>query len=193
MFATTLLLFISIYAWGDCASPPIEMEQTPNNRIRKHKDKGWKKSKFYAAKELSSDSNQLNNKEKLEEITQSFYPGNVTMQTVHATHATPAPAVAQPSCSKPYHLSPMGDPPSGSENQTSEALIGVFYYPWFNGVGFNGAKYMRKMLKPPQRPALGEYNDRDPNVISQHFKWCKKANIGLWVTSWWGPNSRTGK
>jgi hypothetical protein len=169
------------------------MEQIPNNRIRKHKDKGRKKSKFYEmnlAEELSSDSNQLNNKEILEETTQSFHPGNVTTQTVHAT---PTPAVAHPSCSKPYHLSPMGDPPSASENQTSDALIGVFYYPWYNGVGFNGAKYMRKMLQPPQRPALGEYNDRDPNVISQHFKWCKKANIGLWVTSWWGPNSRTGK
>jgi len=37
-------------------------------------------------------------------------------------------------------------------------------------------------------PALGEYNDSDPGVIAHHKKWFRHANIGLLVTSWWGPN-----
>ncbi len=181
-----------ISAWGDCVSPHIEMENIPNSRVRKHKDKGWKVSKSYQmnlAKELSSDT-KVDNKENLEEITHSFYPSIISTET---GHGTPTTIVAQPSCSKPPQLGPISVPPSASENHTVEALIGVFYYPWYNGVGFNGGKYMRKMLKPPQLPALGEYNDRDPKVLSQHFRWCKQANIGLWVTSWWGPNSRTGE
>jgi len=90
-------------------------------------------------------------------------------------------------------------PPSSSAEQAhnetyriqTKALIGVYYYPWYDGTAFNGAQYMRRMLKPPQKPALGQYNDRDPSVIAQHLKWCKQAGIGLLVTSWWGPNSRT--
>ena len=41
-----------------------------------------------------------------------------------------------------------------------------------------------------QKPLLGEYDDRDPKVIAQHLEWSERANIGLWVTSWWGPNTR---
>jgi glycoprotein endo-alpha-1,2-mannosidase len=37
---------------------------------------------------------------------------------------------------------------------------------------------------------LGEYDDTDPAVIAQHVTWSRQANIGLWVTSWWGPGSR---
>mmetsp|Transcript_7216 Transcript_7216/g.10468 ORF Transcript_7216/g.10468 Transcript_7216/m.10468 type:complete len:223 (-) Transcript_7216:1954-2622(-) len=83
-------------------------------------------------------------------------------------------------------------PPSSSAEQAhnetyriqTKALIGVYYYPWYDGTAFNGAQYMRRMLKPPQKPALGQYNDRDPSVIAQHLKWCKQAGIGLLVTSW---------
>jgi glycoprotein endo-alpha-1,2-mannosidase len=39
-------------------------------------------------------------------------------------------------------------------------------------------------------PVLGEYDDTDPTVIAQHVEWSRQANIGLWVTSWWGPGSR---
>lgn len=46
---------------------------------------------------------------------------------------------------------------------------------------------MRRELDPPQLPALGEYDDTDPDVIKQHLKWSRYANINLWVASWWGP------
>ena len=35
---------------------------------------------------------------------------------------------------------------------------------------------------------LGQYNDSDPNVIAKHMEWFRRSNIGLLVTSWWGPN-----
>ena len=122
MFITTFLLFISISAWGDCVSPPIEMEKIPNNRVRKHQDKGWNVSKSYKmnlAEELSSDS-KLDQKENLEELTHSFHPGIISTET---GHGNPTTAVAQPSCSKPSHLGPMAVPPSASENQTIDELI----------------------------------------------------------------------
>jgi len=37
---------------------------------------------------------------------------------------------------------------------------------------------------------LGEYNDRDVEVIGQHLEWSRYAGIDFWVTSWWGPGRR---
>ena len=67
-------------------------------------------------------------------------------------------------------------------------LVGVYYYPWHGERFHNGGGYMRKELIPRHLPALGEYNDSDPRVVAQHMKWFRQANIGLLVTSWWGPN-----
>lgn len=47
---------------------------------------------------------------------------------------------------------------------------------------------MRKELSPQHQPTLGEYDDSKAATISQHLAWSRQANIGLWVTSWWGPN-----
>jgi hypothetical protein len=44
-------------------------------------------------------------------------------------------------------------------------------------------------LIPPQHPALGDYDQRNPSVISQHFAWSREANVHAWFTSWWGPDS----
>lgn len=70
----------------------------------------------------------------------------------------------------------------------SDYLVGAYYYPWHGDDFHNGGGYLRKDLIPPQLPMLGEYDDSDRNVISQHLKWFRKANIGLLVTSWWGPD-----
>jgi glycoprotein endo-alpha-1,2-mannosidase len=48
---------------------------------------------------------------------------------------------------------------------------------------------MRKELQPPHQPVLGEYNDSDPKVIAKHMEWFRQSNIGLLVTSWWGPGT----
>ncbi|KAG7354339.1 glycosyl hydrolase family 99 protein [Nitzschia inconspicua] len=70
----------------------------------------------------------------------------------------------------------------------SDYLLGVYYYPWHGDNFHNGDGYVRKELTPQHQPTLGEYNDSDPKVIAQHMKWFRQANIGLLVTSWWGPN-----
>jgi hypothetical protein len=66
--------------------------------------------------------------------------------------------------------------------------VGVYYYPWHGDSFHNGEGYMRRDLVPQHVPALGEYNDSDPGIIAHHMKWFRQANIGLLVTSWWGPN-----
>lgn len=68
--------------------------------------------------------------------------------------------------------------------------VGAYYYPWYANDFHRQDGYLRDQLSPPQRPSLGEYDDRDPATISQHLSWSRQANIDLWVSSWWGPGSR---
>ena len=75
----------------------------------------------------------------------------------------------------------------------TDYLVGAYYYPWHGENFHNGDGYLRQDLIPPQQPTLGEYNDSNPQVIAQHMKWFRQANIGLLVTSWWGPNKTEDK
>jgi hypothetical protein len=72
-----------------------------------------------------------------------------------------------------------------------KVTVGAYYYPWHGNDFHGGDGYMRKLLSPMQQPELGEYDDTDPDTIYQHFLWSAQANIGLWVTSWWGNGTRT--
>ena len=67
--------------------------------------------------------------------------------------------------------------------------LGAYYYPWYFD-DFHGRQYLREHLIPPQEPMLGEYNDRDEDVIRQHLDWSRYAGIEFWATSWWGPGER---
>jgi glycoprotein endo-alpha-1,2-mannosidase len=67
-------------------------------------------------------------------------------------------------------------------------MVGAYYYPWHGDDFHRDDGYLREHLN--QVPVLGEYDDTDPTVIAQHVEWSRQANIGLWVTSWWGPGSR---
>jgi hypothetical protein len=78
----------------------------------------------------------------------------------------------------------------GTESTSQPLKVGVYYYPWHGDDFHRGDGYLRKELQPPQRPMLGEYDDRRPEVVSQHLYWSRQASISLWVCSWWGPNSR---
>ena len=64
----------------------------------------------------------------------------------------------------------------------SDYLVGTYYYPWHGDDFHNGGGYLREKLISPQSPTLGEYDDSDPEVISQHLAWFRKSNIGLLVT-----------
>lgn len=72
-----------------------------------------------------------------------------------------------------------------------DVTVGVYYYPWYGGDDFHGGAYLREHLVPVQEPELGEYNDRDQDVIAQHLAWSQYAGIDLWVSSWWGPGRMT--
>jgi len=72
-----------------------------------------------------------------------------------------------------------------------QLIVGAYYYPWHSDDFHRGYGYLREDLEPPQLPELGEYDDRNPRVIRQHLRWSRQANINLWITSWWGPNSRS--
>ena len=69
-------------------------------------------------------------------------------------------------------------------------MVGAYYYPWHGNDFHNGDGFLRQDLIPEQLPTLGRYDDTRPETIAQHLKWSEQANIGLWVTSWWGPGSR---
>lgn len=77
---------------------------------------------------------------------------------------------------------------SAADDTAVSGLIGAYYYPWY-GSDFHGGRYLRAHLQPRQRPLLGEYDDREDETIASHLDWSKRAGIGLWVTSWWGPES----
>lgn len=76
------------------------------------------------------------------------------------------------------------------ETLANEYSVGAYYYPW-HAEEFHGRRYLREHLDPPQVPLLGEYNDRDPEVIRQHLDWSRDAGISFWIASWWGPGSTT--
>jgi glycoprotein endo-alpha-1,2-mannosidase len=70
--------------------------------------------------------------------------------------------------------------------------VGAYYYPWYGpGAGGHHYNHTLRMHTTPeaQEPALGEYNSRDPNVISTHIDQSHVGNISMWSLSWWGPNS----
>ena len=99
------------------------------------------------------------------------------------TNKPTLPITPKPTLQQTTTLSPVTIP-------VPNLTVGAYYYPWYGADFHKGASYLRKELLPQQRPVLGEYNDTDPQVIAQHLTWSRQANIQLWVTSWWGPQSR---
>ena len=91
-----------------------------------------------------------------------------------------------------HFLSEMNTERRASEQlPPSNLTVGAYYYPWY-GHNFHNRKYLREHLAD-QKPLLGEYDDTRPEVIAQHLNWSRQANIGLWVTSWWGEGRQEDK
>ncbi len=61
-------------------------------------------------------------------------------------------------------------------------LVGAYYYPWYSR-----SRHWKEGYKG--RPLLGEYDSRDPIVISKHIDWATGHGIDFFLMSWWGPNS----
>ena len=73
--------------------------------------------------------------------------------------------------------------------------IGAYYYPWYNSTS-----WWDDREKPKGTPLLGYYtNDftyisqkQSEIVVSKHIDWSTGHKIGKWLSSWWGPSSRSG-
>jgi glycoprotein endo-alpha-1,2-mannosidase len=71
-------------------------------------------------------------------------------------------------------------------------MVGAYYYPWYREAHkWHGEGYLRREVG--QQPTLGEYDDALPSTVAQHLAWSRKANINLWLTSWWGKDRREDK
>ena len=52
---------------------------------------------------------------------------------------------------------------------------------------------MRQHLKEPQKPKVGLYDSRDPEVIGNHIEQSIRGGVSFWAVSWWGPKSKTDR
>jgi glycoprotein endo-alpha-1,2-mannosidase len=73
-------------------------------------------------------------------------------------------------------------------------FVGTYYYPWYGYNNFHGpyptgSTTLVYHLNPQMTPQLGWYNQWNPDVISQHYKWARYAGINFFVTSYWGSGS----
>jgi len=133
-------------------------------------------SQLPAALEASDDGSQRR------ETTEQFLVAASALDTAASVLASPDEMSATPTIVQPTPTTAEPVPLPTAD------LVGVYYYPWHQG-DFHGRNYLREHLVPVQAPALGEYDDRQADVIRQHLEWSREAGIDVWVTSWWGRGS----
>jgi len=68
-------------------------------------------------------------------------------------------------------------------------MLGAHYYLWYGRPTFPvvGGGVWKSGYN--HQPCLGEYNSRDPKVISQHINWAKEAGIDFFVINWYDSHS----
>jgi hypothetical protein len=71
----------------------------------------------------------------------------------------------------------------GGSSRFDRYLIGATYHVWYPG-NF-GEGFLRERLDPPQAPALGRYDSRDPQVAERHIAWCRRYGIDFLALDWW--------
>lgn len=64
-------------------------------------------------------------------------------------------------------------------------LVGAHYYVWYPSNFAQG--YLRGVLRPPQTPALGEYDSRSPAVAERQISIATAHGIDFFSVDWW-PN-----
>jgi glycoprotein endo-alpha-1,2-mannosidase len=74
---------------------------------------------------------------------------------------------------------------SGGRGDGVPYLVGAHYYVWYPDNFASG--YLRGALRPPQRPALGEYDSRHPAVAERHIALAVSHGIDFFTVDWW-PN-----
>ncbi|CAJ1947301.1 unnamed protein product [Cylindrotheca closterium] len=115
----------------------------------------------------------------------SHHPSSAPSVTARPTTTPSNQPTSKPSSS------PTIMPTINDEFIAGQLVVGAYYYPWHADDFHNDEGYLRDDLDPRQQPVLGEYDDREESVVTQHLRWSRQANINLWVTSWWGPGSQS--
>jgi hypothetical protein len=104
----------------------------------------------------------------------------------------------------PAHGQEQEPSPSGSLNLPTpraagdgRPVIGAYYYPWYGVSGRpverDWRNLLRQKLVPPQTPHAGLYHSDDPAVIAEHLSQSRRAGLGFWAVSWWGPDTATDR
>lgn len=125
-----------------------------------------------------------------------FLAINLDLDELEIIRGTPGNAFAKVwSSTDTFSAPPYNNPVTNADFSmtNSDHTVGVYYYPWYGNTDFNGRNYARAEIYPPQLPSLGEYDQRDPEIIKEHLRMSRMANVNLWVTSWWGPGSATDR
>lgn len=75
------------------------------------------------------------------------------------------------------------------ESKKELKILGAHYYLWYGRPTFPvvGGGVWRTGYS--HQPLLGEYNSRDPQVISQHINWAKEAGIDFFAINWHDSDS----
>jgi hypothetical protein len=63
-------------------------------------------------------------------------------------------------------------------------LVGAHYYLWYPAL-FEGGRYLRAQLDPPQPPLLGEYSSSSTAVAERHIAWAWDSGIDFFALDWW--------
>ncbi len=83
---------------------------------------------------------------------------------------------------------------SAAASAAPPPTVAAYYYPWYGPGGTSWSLgYARAQLAPPEAPALGEYDSRDPAVVAQHYAWAQEYGVDVFVCSWSGPGSFTDR
>jgi glycoprotein endo-alpha-1,2-mannosidase len=76
--------------------------------------------------------------------------------------------------------------------QPTPFLVSASYYPWYKPTNFDYAECyngtLRGELIPAQLPALGKYDSRQQDVVTQQIAWSAAAGINVWDLEWVMPN-----
>jgi len=75
------------------------------------------------------------------------------------------------------------------ENNKTNFLVGVLYYPKMSKDLYNGQQCIRRSLSPRHLPTLRPYENSKSDRIAQHLTWSRLANIGLWIIDWSGQDT----
>jgi len=62
-------------------------------------------------------------------------------------------------------------------------LVGAHYYVWYPENFADG--YLRAVLRPAQKPSLGEYDSRSASIAEQHIALAVSHGIDFFTLDWW--------